>query len=317
MQAGDTSAVTYETGSDSGEVCTVSVSDGMLNGETRSYGCDTVFGPDSTNAHVMERCGVPLVNRALEGYGTSLLAYGQTGAGKTHTVLGHSAHSMRAHTHINTHIEGDKGDSPHSIEGDSPVGDTGLVYRVCAHLFRCLSHPDYSGVTVSVSFLEVYNEVVRDLLPSTPSPTGREGERERERDGRAGERGRGRGRGRERERQKVSLRDRLQGGIEREREQEREREKARRVGTQGLKVITDTHGAVSVIGLSHVPVYCTDDVERLVTLGHSHRVTAQTAANAVSSRSHAVLRLSLSSGGSIVLADLAGSEYSTGRPGWQ
>ena len=48
---------------------------------------DKAFEKDSTQAEVYE--GVrPLITAALEGYNSTIFAYGQTGTGKTHTMLG-------------------------------------------------------------------------------------------------------------------------------------------------------------------------------------------------------------------------------------
>lgn len=45
--------------------------------------------PDSaTQEDVFEVAGYPLVDNCLAGYNSSIFAYGQTGAGKTHTMLG-------------------------------------------------------------------------------------------------------------------------------------------------------------------------------------------------------------------------------------
>ena len=39
------------------------------------------------NAHTV--VGLPMVEHCMAGYNSSIFAYGQTGAGKTHTMLGH------------------------------------------------------------------------------------------------------------------------------------------------------------------------------------------------------------------------------------
>ncbi|CAM9287724.1 unnamed protein product, partial [Phaeothamnion confervicola] len=55
----------------------------------KNFFFDSVFGPDITQRKVYEMCGAPLVESVLEGYNGTIFAYGQTGAGKTHTMEGY------------------------------------------------------------------------------------------------------------------------------------------------------------------------------------------------------------------------------------
>ncbi|XP_071600726.1 stAR-related lipid transfer protein 9 isoform X1 [Heliangelus exortis] len=84
---------------------------------------------------VFQDLGTSVLSGAFKGYNICLFAYGQTGSGKTYTMMG----------------------TPASI---------GLTPRICEGLFA--RKDDYSDQTAScrvkVSFLEIYNERVRDLL---------------------------------------------------------------------------------------------------------------------------------------------------------
>ncbi|XP_052578419.1 stAR-related lipid transfer protein 9 isoform X5 [Peromyscus californicus insignis] len=84
---------------------------------------------------VFQDLGTEVLSGAAKGYNICLFAYGQTGSGKTYTMLG----------------------TPASV---------GLTPRICESLFirenNCASLP--SSCSVKVSFLEIYNERVRDLL---------------------------------------------------------------------------------------------------------------------------------------------------------
>ncbi|XP_010290442.1 PREDICTED: stAR-related lipid transfer protein 9 [Phaethon lepturus] len=84
---------------------------------------------------VFQDLGTSVLSGAFKGYNICLFAYGQTGSGKTYTMMG----------------------TPASI---------GLTPRICEGLFS--RKDDYSDQTAScrvkVSFLEIYNERVRDLL---------------------------------------------------------------------------------------------------------------------------------------------------------
>ncbi|KAM6254628.1 stAR-related lipid transfer protein 9 isoform 2-T2 [Spheniscus humboldti] len=84
---------------------------------------------------VFQDLGTSVLSGAFRGYNICLFAYGQTGSGKTYTMMG----------------------TPASI---------GLTPRICEGLFS--RQDDYSdqaaSCRVKVSFLEIYNERVRDLL---------------------------------------------------------------------------------------------------------------------------------------------------------
>ncbi|MEQ2189261.1 StAR- lipid transfer protein 9 [Goodea atripinnis] len=84
---------------------------------------------------VFQDLGVSVLAGASEGYNVCLFAYGQTGSGKTYTMMG----------------------TPESI---------GLTPRICQGLF-CPEDSFSDGQNssrVEISFLEIYNERVRDLL---------------------------------------------------------------------------------------------------------------------------------------------------------
>lgn len=53
-----------------------------------TFGFDFVYGPDSTQSFVYETTAKPAVQSVLEGYNATILAYGQTGTGKTFTMEG-------------------------------------------------------------------------------------------------------------------------------------------------------------------------------------------------------------------------------------
>ncbi|XP_070819959.1 kinesin-like protein KIF24 [Chaetodon trifascialis] len=96
---------------------------------------DQVFGEETSNAEVYRRTAHPLVQHMLNGGKATCFAYGQTGAGKTHTMLG------------------------------SSPGRPGLyalaVQDIFAHLSATHTH---SRLLVYVSFFEIYCGQLYDLL---------------------------------------------------------------------------------------------------------------------------------------------------------
>lgn len=71
-------------------VCDPRVGDRIAIGGdgTESFVYDVVLGQDSTQFDAYAHCGEPLLDALLEGYNASLFAYGQSGAGKTFSMLG-------------------------------------------------------------------------------------------------------------------------------------------------------------------------------------------------------------------------------------
>ncbi|XP_071881164.1 carboxy-terminal kinesin 2 isoform X2 [Anas platyrhynchos] len=108
-------------------------------GEVRyDFSFDRVFPPGASQEDVFEEIAL-LVQSALDGYPVCIFAYGQTGSGKTYTM------------------EGPGGADPTSW---------GVIPRAVRHLFggaRQLEHKGWQ-YSFSASFLEIYNEALRDLL---------------------------------------------------------------------------------------------------------------------------------------------------------
>ncbi|KAG9087399.1 kinesin motor protein cin8 [Ceratobasidium sp. 370] len=110
---------------------------------TRTYPFDRVFGPEADQALVYHDIVAPILEEVLNGYNCTVFAYGQTGTGKTYTM---------------------QGDLSPTLTGN-PSADAGIIPRTLHKLFLHLENnvPDYS---VKVSFVELYNEELRDLLVS-------------------------------------------------------------------------------------------------------------------------------------------------------
>uniref|UniRef100_A0A1B0G3A9 Kinesin motor domain-containing protein n=1 Tax=Glossina morsitans morsitans TaxID=37546 RepID=A0A1B0G3A9_GLOMM len=98
---------------------------------------DRVFDVDATNLQIFEECTAPLVDSVLNGYNCSVFVYGATGAGKTFTMLG-------------------------------SYTTPGLTFLTMSHLFDKMKEKRNAyRFDVGVSYLEVYNEQVMNLLTKT------------------------------------------------------------------------------------------------------------------------------------------------------
>lgn len=98
------------------------------------YAFDRVFDKTSTQEEVFDHTAKPLLGGLFDGFNATVFAYGATGCGKTHTVSGTKE-------------------------------DPGIIYRTMRELFAQVDESREQWDTqVTVSFLEIYNELIRDLL---------------------------------------------------------------------------------------------------------------------------------------------------------
>lgn len=103
----------------------------------KTFTFDTVFGSDSKQLDVYNLTARPIINSVLEGYNGTIFAYGQTGTGKTFTMEG-----VRAVPELR-----------------------GIIPNSFAHVFGHIAKAEGdTRFLVRVSYLEIYNEEVRDLL---------------------------------------------------------------------------------------------------------------------------------------------------------
>jgi len=94
---------------------------------------DHIFTPERTNSHVFDRMGKPLVENAMNGVNGVLFAYGQTAAGKTHTIHG-------------------------------TKDDPGMIPRTVEAIFDYIEATPAREFVLRVAYLEIYNEIINDLL---------------------------------------------------------------------------------------------------------------------------------------------------------
>lgn len=100
----------------------------------QTFGFDRVFDDNTTQAEVYEATARGLLDSVMDGYNATVFAYGATGCGKTHTITGTSQ-------------------------------QPGIIFLTMQELFEKISErSDEKSTEVSLSYLEIYNETIRDLL---------------------------------------------------------------------------------------------------------------------------------------------------------
>uniref|UniRef100_A0A8C6STV4 Kinesin-like protein n=1 Tax=Neogobius melanostomus TaxID=47308 RepID=A0A8C6STV4_9GOBI len=197
----------------------------LSKGKGRVFELDKVFHPQATQEEVFQEIE-PLVTSCIDGYHVCIFAYGQTGSGKTYTMEG-------------------------SVE------NPGINQRALKQLFNVIEdRKDMWSYSVSVSSVEIYNEVLRDLLS-------KDGEK------------------------------------------------------LDIKINPDGTGQLHVPGLRVIEVRNFQHIKKILATARRNRITFGTQMNQHSSRSHALLcvtveGIDLATGskttGKLNLVDLAGSE---------
>ncbi|XP_030369213.1 kinesin-like protein KIF19 [Scaptodrosophila lebanonensis] len=217
---------------------------------TRKYSYDHVFKENDTQEQVYKTTTAPLVRDVLNGYNAAVFAYGATGSGKTHTMLGPVP---RKRGTASTPAPSNAPSTAAGYEADVNSQEIGLMVRAIEDIFLHIesASPD-SACKVSISYLEIYNELIRDLLnPGGP-----------------------------------------------------------------LELREDNRGQrITVAGLSEITTSSRKEVVSLLVKGNKARTMEPTAANQTSSRSHALLSITVQTRtplgtkqGRLFLTDLAGSE---------
>ncbi|MQM03110.1 hypothetical protein Taro_035884 [Colocasia esculenta] len=110
----------------------------------RVFTFDKVFGPTAQQKNLYDQAVIPIVNEVLEGFNCTIFAYGQTGTGKTYTMEGECRKSK----------SGPRGQLP---------PDAGVIPRAVKQIFDTLESQN-AEYSVKVTFLELYNEEITDLL---------------------------------------------------------------------------------------------------------------------------------------------------------
>nr|POF06708.1 kinesin-like protein kin-7d, mitochondrial [Quercus suber] len=101
-----------------------------------AYAFDRVFGPQTASQEVYDVAAKPVVKAAMEGVNGTVFAYGVTSSGKTHTMHG---------------------------DQSSP----GVIPLAIKDVFSMIQDTPGREFLLRVSYLEIYNEVINDLLDPT------------------------------------------------------------------------------------------------------------------------------------------------------
>ncbi|KAK5872049.1 hypothetical protein PBY51_012783 [Eleginops maclovinus] len=109
---------------------------GAVDEPPKQFTFDGTYFIDQTTEQMYNEIAYPLVEGVTEGYNGTIFAYGQTGSGKSFTMQGVS----------------------------DPAAQRGIIPRAFEHIFESIQCAENTKFLVRASYLEIYNEEIRDLL---------------------------------------------------------------------------------------------------------------------------------------------------------
>lgn len=144
---------------------------------THQHTFDHVYDQDASQKEVYERSAKDAVLSTLRGYNAAILAYGQTGTGKTYTMEGDPLARRRAAAAA-ARADGDDaarrpprapaagGPSSSVGQEDATGSERGIIPRAIEDIFQYIADDTSpkSKYLVRASYVQIYNEVISDLL---------------------------------------------------------------------------------------------------------------------------------------------------------
>ncbi|XP_076998770.1 centromere-associated protein E isoform X2 [Tamandua tetradactyla] len=103
---------------------------------SKTFNFDRVFHSNETTKNVYEEIAVPIIDSAIQGYNGTIFAYGQTASGKTYTMMGSEDY-------------------------------LGVIPRAIHDIFQKIKEFPEREFLLRVSYMEIYNETITDLLCDT------------------------------------------------------------------------------------------------------------------------------------------------------
>ncbi|KAF8205718.1 hypothetical protein K438DRAFT_1964128 [Mycena galopus ATCC 62051] len=140
-------SVDNATGPTAGPAAPASAASAAAAAKKQVFSFDRVHGPPTTQHEMFTGNALPLISRFVEGFNCTILAYGQTSSGKTHTMTG-------------VDLDADPTD---------PNNGMGIIPRAVSTIFSTAKQlrEDRAGAwtyQIKSSFIEIYNEDLIDLL---------------------------------------------------------------------------------------------------------------------------------------------------------
>lgn len=146
-----------ETGDDDFGEWTLSDNTIKHNEKHHEFNFDAVLNPSRSQADLYEAAGRKIISFFCDGYNATIFAYGQSGSGKTFSMLGPEE--------VTEILINSKDNIP-----PETAEMFGITPRATFHVFDNIREGQAKGTVynLKVSYVEVYNEMINDILTSPP-----------------------------------------------------------------------------------------------------------------------------------------------------
>lgn len=135
--------------------------DAPIDDGAKEFRYDRVFGPEATQESMFDEVESQVAS-IVDGFNTTVFVYGQTGAGKTFTMMG------------GDEANGNSTSSSSSSSKNKSVAasaERGIAQRAIERVFAAIDERPNSLFVVRVSYVELYNDNFRDLLDPDNQPS--------------------------------------------------------------------------------------------------------------------------------------------------
>ena len=175
------------------------VDNNSIQVDNKTFYYDYVANMEATQEDMFQHCAKRICDSALKGYNGTIFAYGQTGSGKTFTLLGKKITNVNENksnlsidnsnlmdldpqnvtnndmSSINDNISNisniNNGKLDNNFIFDINDQDIGLLPRILFYLFKNSPKSEENKYTFKISYLEIYQETISDLLnPDNSKP---------------------------------------------------------------------------------------------------------------------------------------------------
>ncbi|EGR30278.1 kinesin motor domain protein, partial [Ichthyophthirius multifiliis] len=155
----------------------------IQSGQQLTFKYDKCFNENITNQILFQDCVESIINSSLNGVNGTVFMYGQSGSGKTYTMMGYEKKNTPPQSnkkakmnqydyYSQSPIQNNNRQNYQDIDDidfdkintQTPDDNKGILYLSLKHIFNTISNNKDKAYVVKCSYLEIYNDQIHDLL---------------------------------------------------------------------------------------------------------------------------------------------------------
>ena len=164
-------------GSEAQDDASIKVQDDSLviinpeDNKVQQFTFDHIFNAESSQENIFDEIGAQLLDHTIEGYNCCVFAYGISGSGKTHTIMGGRGSPGLIPRIIHELLNLNNAAARPSVARMSPRVSPRLPPRASRESPRARIQGTHMYNVIEASYYEIYSEKVRDLLADANAHT--------------------------------------------------------------------------------------------------------------------------------------------------